>query len=213
MFRRSYQRLRLPSVVSADQLSQAKSALYLSQIQLHQLQLSQKILQYPHRDNDQNTVYRLLLPHITLHDLILTSLNNELCSEQIMKKFSFSNPLQDDSLELQLDWRCERHNNPHMEINSFQAELWSTKIFSNDQEDKNQLFASNEMDAQLSSDQIDSTFEWFAAFTADCLRTAATEGQICKYQPTRRDLSWFLSFLLTHPSDPAFDVVSHHLMR
>jgi hypothetical protein len=207
--------LRLPSVVTADQISQARSTLLLSQLQLHQLQLSQKILSYPHRDNDQNTVYRLLLPQITLHDLTLNSLNNELCFEQIVKRFSFLNPHQDDDiLQLRLDWRCERHNNPHMEIDSFHAELWSTKTSSNDQiENKRELFFVNEMDCRSSSEQIDSTFEWFTAFTANCLETAAVKGQKCKYQPTRRDLSWFLSFLLTHPSDPAFDVVSSHLMK
>lgn len=219
MFRRSCQRLGLPSLVTAAQVSQARSALSLSQLQLHQLQLSQKILSFPppsRGGDDQNTVYRLLLPHISLHDLTLISLNNELCSEQIMKRFSFTNPHQEnDSLELRLDWRCERHNNPHMEINSFHAELWSLGKNSNEEveEKKTELFLVNETDARSSCEGIDSTFEWFTAFTASCLDAAAAKGHKCEYQPTRRDLSWFLSFLLTHPSDPAFDVVSNYLMR
>jgi hypothetical protein len=55
----------------------------------------------------------------------------------------------------------------------------------------------------LSASNVDTTVDVAAAGKLDALR-----GKL-----SRRDFRWFLSFVLTHPSDAAFDVVSQCLMN
>lgn len=204
--------MQLSSFVTDETLFHAQNLVKASQLQLHQLELSHKILSYPASGKaDMNTIYRLLLPHINLQQVSITRLDNELLSEQISKQFLFANPQKDNSdntLELSFEWRCERHNNPHMDINTYHAELWSKLLNHTPQ----RLFCIDELNVHCSPQEINSTLQWFQSFTSNCLLTTS-EGQNCSYKATRRDLSWFLSFLLTHPSDPAFDLVSEYLMN
>jgi hypothetical protein len=208
---RSLCRLQLPSLVTGDGLAQAKAQLKQSQLHLHRLELSQRILgsQQGKSDNDKNTVFRLLLPHIHLQDVTILSLRRDLLSERISKQFLFQDPLEDKrSLVLNFEWVCEQHTNPHMDINSFQSDLSMSAIGGA----PTALFSINETTETISAEAIEEQIRYLSSFTSACLQSTK-DGQQCRYQATQRDLMWFLSFLLTHPSDTAFDAVSALLMK
>jgi hypothetical protein len=210
-------RLQLPSLVTDEALSQAKASLQISQLHLHRLELSQRILSFQQqtkKGEDKNTIYKLLLPHIHLQAVSIHSLRRDLLSETISKQFLFQHPHEDaQSVVLKFDWACERHNNPHMDINSFQSELSRhTTTEGEGGVEATQLFTIDETALTVSAEAIDAHLNWFIKFASSCLRTT-TEGQQCRYQATHRDMAWFLSFLLTHPSDTAFDAVSALLMK
>lgn len=127
--------------------------------------------------------------------------------EKFDKRFVMDCPIDNSIAEACIHWRCERHTNPHMGINDFEA-IFSAAYHVGGRAE----FPSSE--ARISTFEcrpFDNTFnkselKKFGEFCNIFFKISKSNGDITSM--ANRDRAWFVSFLCGHPSDAAFDVIS-----
>lgn len=198
----------LPLTVNEADLKTAELAVSKAATNLHRLQISHHILNLskPRSTVSKNRLYAKLLSYVDISDASIVSQSNELMCESISKCISVTDPLTHHTCKITFNWNCERHNNPHMDINEFQSKM-KTQF---DSGEDILLFEVSRYDKHCDTVAMQKLFDFL-----EQLLTNIPDVQECYSEVADdrgRDMGWFITFLCCHPSDHAFDVASMYLM-
>jgi hypothetical protein len=203
----------LPLVVDNAEIKIATLAVSNATTHLHRLEISNHIINMAKKRSAgaKDHLYTRLLRHVDLHDASILSQSNELLCESISKSISLTDPVTHHTCKINFKWNCERHNNPHMDINEYES--YVTAQFSDNE--TVDLFKITRYDEDLNASAIQRLFDFLSVMLDNVAAIPANscEGHLRLDDVDRkRDMGWFLTFLCCHPSDNAFDVASMYLM-
>ena len=134
-----------------------------------------------------------------------------LITERVQRTFALASPQPSVAHCFHFSWRLERSLMPQLMPPAYEAVLTTRKVTASARQRDKAVHALLHQGESWPAEPLMHAHD--SEQTVDAARWAAVQQDLLVTPGTARDLAWLVSFLCSHPTDYAFDIVSDVLFR